>query len=201
MSTTAAAESEAAPARHDLLRIGPTFGGVLPRGDLEPTFMAGLLADLPVTAVRGIELSAYGEVGWSPLRQQDDVIIPGRGQTQLVQNTQVFLGEAGLRASVRLSELFYAHAALGLAIDVTRTELKAFSLPAEAQNDLAWGPGGGLGVLMSLGPGALLAEIRYRELTGDLGGFNDIGEPALGRGTLHVGYLFALPAVPPTWRS
>ncbi|OGQ83924.1 MAG: hypothetical protein A2289_25965 [Deltaproteobacteria bacterium RIFOXYA12_FULL_58_15] len=186
----------------DILRLGPKIGGVLPRGDLQAGFFVGLLIDLPLSTLGvpsdlqlasiGLDLSAYVEAGWSPMKQQGEVLIPGRGQTELIQNSQVFPLELGARLRLDVGALLMPYAAVGLAADISQTEIQAFSNPPMQHTDVALGVSFALGAYLPLGPGGVIAEIRYREVGIDLGEFDDVAEPTLAAAALHLGYVFVL---------
>jgi len=178
------------------LRVGPAVGGVMPRGDLRAGLDVGLLVDVPFStlglpAVPPFDLSAYLEGGYSPMRQQDDIIIPGRGHAKLIQNSMVLPFELGLRARLPMGALTPC-AALGFAMDVTRTELRAFSVAPVQENDVAMGVSVAAGIQADAGPGVFIAELRYREVHADLGAWSGIAEPTMAAAALHLGYLVAL---------
>ncbi len=189
-----AAEATATPlpaATGDLLRVGALAGGVVPRGELKPGLAAGLLVELPVAWLFGAEVSGFGEAGISPMRQQQETLIPGRGKTELIQNAMVFPCDLGVRARWPLGDDLFVHAGVGLAVDILRAQLNAFSTEAVPQNDVALGLGLGAGVYLPWGPGGLIADARYRETRADLGSLGETAEERLGRASLHLGYLLA----------
>ncbi|MEE8409579.1 MAG: hypothetical protein V3T05_08240 [Myxococcota bacterium] len=186
----------------DLIRFGPKVGGVLPRGELEAGFSVGLLIDVPLSTVGlpsglrfggvGTDISLYVEGGWQPMRHQGDAIVPGRGLTQVIQKSLVLPFELGVRLRFDFGAGVLPYAAIGLAVDVTRTRIRAFSLPTERQNDVAVGGAAALGALLRAGPGGLFLEMRYREVRADLGDFEEFVEPVLAAGSLHLGYVVAI---------
>jgi hypothetical protein len=194
---TDAAEGEGG----DLLRVGVGIGGVLPRADLKPGYSVSLLIDLPLRSigvpasfeVAGVSagLSVYAEGGWSPMRQQETTIIPGRGQTNLIQSSLVLPFDLGIRLRLALGGLA-PFLGVGFAADYTRTELRAFSTEPVQQNDLALGVAVGGGLAIRLGPGDLMLELGYRETNADLGSYDDIAEDTLANGVLQLGYVLAL---------
>ncbi|MBI5507530.1 MAG: hypothetical protein HY903_02135 [Deltaproteobacteria bacterium] len=189
---TPAALPAAAAGKRELLRAGPYVGGLLPRGDLRPTLSVGLTLEAPLPlALSGFELAVYGAGGWSPMRQQQEAIIPGRGQGQVIQNSLVLPFDVGARVRFVLGLPVQPYASAALAIDVSRTEIQAFSLPPDHQNDVAFGVAAAGGVYLPAGPGGLLAELRYRETRANLGALGDVVEERLANTSLFAAYLVA----------
>jgi len=171
------------------LGIGLWVSGLMPRGDLKPAFAVGLGVDY---ALGVADLGVRFQGGWSSLQQQDSVMIAGRGQTMLIQHSMVLPFDLSLRAALADVGGFKTHAALGLAVDISHNEFQAFSVPAEVQNDVAFGVVAAVGGALAAGPGALGIEIRYRETAADIGAWKSVGENIFGNFALQLGYSLSL---------
>ncbi len=182
-------EADMASSVADRLRLGVVFGGVLPRGDLKPGLSAALLVD--VSLFKSSALSVFAEAGYSPMRQQDDAFIEGRGLGGVIQETAVFPADIGIRYKLELPGV-HPYVLGSIAMDVTRSTLRAFSLPEETRTSTQVGASIGIGAYLLAGAGGILVELRYRELsTVKLGRLGNRGaaETALGRVSLLLGYL------------
>ncbi len=179
----------------DVLRLGAKAGGVLPRGKLQASFAVMAFAEVPASTFMGAwsrQLSFYLEGGYQPLRQQRDVLIAGRGQAQLIQNTNVWPLELGAHLRLDFDLGFVPYLGLGVAVDVTKSELSAFSLPPQTELSAAVGGAATLGGYLPLGSGGLVMELRYREVHSDLGAWQKVAEPSLSAAALFLGYAWTL---------
>lgn len=188
-----AAVAETRNEAHGVARLGVGFGGLMPAGPLRTTVALGVLGELPVTQVSSLHVAVRAEVGWTPLRAQSEVLVPGRGRTMLVQNA--LLLPMALGGSAHFAPAAWPvqlDAGLGLAVDYSRTELSVFSLPAVREIDWAFGLAAHAGLGVALGPGALRVEARYRLGNADLGALADVAEESLASGSLHAVYVVEL---------
>jgi hypothetical protein len=178
------------------------LGGVLPRGDLDPSMSVQIVTLVPLAALGvadrvalgfgTLTFAAHAAAGWSPLGEQAPAIVPGRGKTQVIQSSQVFPIDLGASVALETAAAVLPYATLGLAAEVTETTMRAFSTPSETTRDVAFGGTLSLGALLPLGSGHLIGELRYREVHVDIGAPRHVGERTLSAATLQLGYLLAL---------
>ena len=186
-------ESEPDPTpRYDRLRVAFKLGGVLPRKELDATLGYSLSVELPLPLGSSRGLSIYLEGGYALLKHQGTRIIPGRGMTNLIQNTHTIPLELGIRYRLgRKSWRFRPYAGMALALDVSTTTFIAFSTGPADENELSLGFVGALGGLIRVGPGGILAEVRYREVGSGMEAL-DAGEDTLSAVSFWLGYEVAI---------
>jgi hypothetical protein len=184
------------------LRLGAVAGGVLPRSGFAPSFAVGLLAEVPLATLgvpgtvklggAGVEGAVHFTAAYAPLHRQGDTVVPGQGQARLLQDMQVFPMEVGATARIDLGLPVVPRAGAGLAVEVTRSTVKAYSTPAVTNTDWSAGFGAQAGVDARLGPGLFVAEVAYREITTQVGAYAASAETTQSGFTLQLGYLLRL---------
>lgn len=193
---TATAEAPGVP---HVLRITPKLGALIPRGDLKTAMVSLLALDIvlpldPTGANPWLadRLRVVLEGGYALLSQQGEAIVPGRGFTNLIQNSHTFPLRIGLNYLFPQSWTLRPYVGLGYTALITRTTFD-LGWTTEDQNDVASGIAFSLGgeTSFDLGEdvlGVLVLEVQHTEAGADLGGLGAAGESTLSSTAVLVGF-------------
>ena len=195
-STEAPKEPRKSPSAVGPMGIGIETGILIPRGALNPAPIIALrfevvpahfeLAALPA------ELKAFASAGWVHLAYQDQAtLIPNRGKGQLIQNTTVIPLDLGVGLSISPMTDIGIVASLGFAADISRTQIKVFSLEAETENDFSTGFSASLGATIKIAGGQIFVQLRQREIGADLDTWQNVAEPQMASTGFSLGYVFS----------
>ncbi|MBS2027605.1 MAG: hypothetical protein JST54_06865 [Deltaproteobacteria bacterium] len=180
--------SEAAPARVQRIRTSVRLGTIVPRTELGTGFaVAGDVAyALPVADNR---VSVGLGVGYAMSPYQGPKIIPGRGyDPAFTQNTTLVPVSLEGRFTQRIGASGLAlYGGLGVELLFVSASFQNFSATSSA-SDTTFGIVFEGGLEYPLGPGAVVADLRYSEARADLGPLGNTGQDQLGGALLTAGY-------------
>ncbi|MCK5690208.1 hypothetical protein KAI87_13110, partial [Myxococcota bacterium] len=181
--------------------LGLELGMVIPRGALNLAPTVALRFEMDLTSivpgsidVAGLptELGAFASAGWVHLAYQDnETMVPGRGTGQLIQNSMVFPLDLGVSVRVFPVADIGVVAALGFAGDISRTQIDAFSLETESQNDFSVGYSLSVGATLKVPTGQIFVQLRQREIGADLDTWQNVAEPQMASTGFSLGYVFS----------
>lgn len=184
-TATRAPRDEAEPR----IRLGLYAGAVVPLGQLRNAWIVGATLEVPLAglgapwsetlAQAGLDLALLVDAAFVPLRQQDGVLVPGRGAGGLIQESATYRLDAGLEGRVRASDTVRVIASVGPAFELVRTELRIFSLEPERTSDagLGWFVSGGASARIAVGE--LVVGVRGRFIGADVGSLDGVAEDRL----------------------
>ncbi|HEY3450919.1 MAG TPA: hypothetical protein VGK67_31475 [Myxococcales bacterium] len=188
----AAKAAEAAKGPLKRLRILPRVGVAVPRTELSAGPLAGAEIGyrLPFLDDR-LRLSLGA--GYSFTSFKGSRIVPGRGiDPAFIQNTTLVPIELIVSADLLPAERF---GGWGLAVGVgyglyyTQSEISTLG-GKDFEPSLAHAFVAALRATRTLGPGSLLVDVRYSEMRGDLGAFDNVGIATFSGFSFCLGYAF-----------
>ncbi|MGC4121605.1 MAG: hypothetical protein QM765_44915 [Myxococcales bacterium] len=182
--------AEAATPRIKRLRILPRVGLAVPRTELSPGILAGAEIGyrLPFLDDR-LRLSLGA--GYSFTSFKGSRVVPGRGlDPAFIQNTTLVPIELIVSADLLPAERWDGWGLIvgvGYGLYWTQSEISTLG-GRDTEPSLAHAFVGALRATRSLGPGALLVDVRYSEMRGDLGAFDSVGIATFSGFSFCLGY-------------
>jgi len=184
-----------------MLRLTPKVGAMIPRKALQTALLSTLELQVVLpfwmttdSEFVGDRFRVVAESGYALLAQQGSQIVPGRGMSNLVQNTHLIPMRLGLLWIGPEQWTVRPTTSLSYAMLITRSEFD-LGWTTQQQNDVSSGVMATLGLEATIPmtaslTGRALLEVQHCEAAADMGAIGDVGEATLSGTGVLAGFGF-----------